>query len=106
MSRQLIAALVLIGLVLQGVTQVSAIASPQSQTERHCDGHEMAGKDCPCCADELAASGACATLCSVLAALPALSLTLPRPLNEESHGLVVRGASGPAYTPLNPPPIS
>jgi hypothetical protein len=100
--------LVVLMLLLQGVaTHVRAEALPgSSQMHHHCDGHETSAKDCPCCDDETMLTGGCATLCSMMTALPVTSFYFPCASTSEPHRLVVLETPGPDYVPLNPPPIS
>jgi hypothetical protein len=103
MARQLIGCMILL-LILQAMTPVSADVLPQSQMQ-HCHGHEAAGEDCACCSGELAMNGGCASLCSAMIAIPTTSMHLPRIVDSEHSRLDVRAPAGPAYLPLNPPPI-
>lgn len=105
MPRQLLICLAVLMLLLQGVTQVSADALPSSQMQEHCEGHDTAPEDCPCCADELMLNGGCTNLCSMAAALLPASLRVPSGTNGETRWLVVAEFTGPSYLPLHPPPI-
>lgn len=107
MSRKSLICLVILGLILQGVTVASADVLPASQMQHHCDGHEMSGEACDCCADDLVSGGGgCASFCVLAAALPVQILQFPPPPGSEPHRLVDQGVADPAYLPLNPPPIS
>jgi hypothetical protein len=106
MSRPLVICLVVLTLLLQGVTQVSAAVLADSQSQHHCDGHAMAEEDCACCANGAMLNEGCAASCYMAIALPVALLDLPRVANGEHHSLVSVAATGPAYLPLNPPPIS
>lgn len=106
MARRILICVLMVMLNLQGITQVRAAVQSDLAMQEHCAGHDMSKEDCSCCPDEPAMGVGCSSLCSVTAALPALSFTLPRPMSPEQHVLVVLETPSPAYLPLNPPPIA
>lgn len=85
---------------------MSAGVLPETHVQEHCLGHEMSDKDCACCSDMLAMNGGCTTLCSAVIAIAASSLNFVPAQGDEHSRLIVQGAAGPTYLPLNPPPIS
>ncbi len=92
-------------LVLQGVAQVSTNPLPETQVEEHCDGHDSR-QDCSCCPADMSMTGGCAALCSVSIAVAAAALSVPRMNSGGYLRVAIQGTFGPAYLPLNPPPIS
>jgi hypothetical protein len=92
-------------LVLQGVVQASAAVVPQAHMQQHCADHDP-GQDCSCCSDAMTMTGGCATLCSASIAVSPVAMLIPHAQNGVYRRLAVHGSSGPAYLPLNPPPIS
>jgi hypothetical protein len=104
MSRRVIGCFILLMVILQGMVQVSAAALPAVHIQQHCAGHDSA-QDCACCAAGMAMTGGCTSLCSVSMVVALVSLLIPHSNNSQHSRLSVHGAFGPAYLPLNPPPI-
>jgi hypothetical protein len=106
MSKRILSCLVLLVLFnLQGIAQASVAAHAESARQAHCADHATSPEGCSCCPDELALYAGCASLCSMIAALPTMSIHVHGSAIREYHSLVVRESSGPSYIPLNPPPI-
>lgn len=104
MPRRLISVLVLLVLILQGVAQANAYL-PESQMQEHCAGHDMSTGDCVCCTDAMMLSGGCASFCSAVAGIAVVAASVPRAVAGERVALALYPPPGPAYLPLNPPPI-
>jgi hypothetical protein len=105
MSRRIIDCLILLALFLQGVAPVGADMLPDP-LEQHCNGHDGLPMDCDCCTDEIAITGGCSTTCAATYAPAAKPLILSAALHARHDRVSVDGASGPAYPPITPPPIS
>jgi len=108
MAHRLISAIVVVLLILQGMALATADVVPvdSSQSMAHCAGHEESGSDCACCSDSEMMGINCAAQCTVAVCV---SLTLPSfdlARIKECRAPDDICVCGPAYSPLNPPPIS
>jgi hypothetical protein len=106
MARQLLSILVLLVLGLQGVVQASNAVVVTQAMHEHCADHDALSEPCECCPEGLASTLGCSTLCSMIAAIPALSVPTQTVTQHERHSLIVSEFVGPTYLPLKPPPIS
>ena len=108
MAHRLVSLVMLFMLILQGVSLASAdlVFADESQSMEHCAGHDETATDCPCCSDSDAAGVSCASQCSASATAPVFLLTAVREPSTELITFVDAWAAGPAYSPLNPPPIA
>ena len=105
MLRSAIHICVILMLILQGVAQASVHVT-ESSPEQHCVGHEADRADCECCPDGALAANGCATLCSVIAAIPSDSVRFARIEASAPAEIATIPRLNPAYLPLTPPPIS
>jgi hypothetical protein len=93
--------------VLQGAVQASMpLAGAEPPAQHHCDGHENAPQDCPCCPDGVALSGGCMNACLAVSMLPVTALILDPTETIEHSRIEISGAPGPSYAPFKPPPIA
>jgi hypothetical protein len=106
MAKRLLCVMLLLMLGWQAIAQAAVAVHADAAMQEHCAGHEDTQPSCECCPDGLGMSAGCATLCSATAALPTLMIDTPEHTAVERHVLTVRESPGPAYLPLNPPPIS
>jgi hypothetical protein len=108
MAHRLITVLMLVLLTLQGVTLAAADVLPAeaSQSMAHCEGHADAGADCACCSASNMMGVSCAAQCSI--AVSIATTVLSHSFMQIADVSVVSDAwiTGPAYSPLNPPPIA
>jgi hypothetical protein len=113
MCRRLLNVIVLLMLILQGIGQVSAQGVVEHAAEKsvpasspHCPEHIDQANECSCCDAALMTEAGCASLCSVSAAPPVMSLRFYRPTDRDAAPRVIGALLTIFYLPLTPPPIS
>ena len=105
MRRLLPSLLLLLALVFQNASAVSAAVASDASPSEHCQGHQS--DDCSCCPEGAMAALGCATQCASLQEAPALMPVIVR-IGAESRivAFTPRLIRNPIYTPLIPPPIA
>lgn len=108
MLRRVLAALMLVLLILQGVGLAAADVLPVEQppSMAHCAGHDDAGVECPCCGGADVMGVNCTTQCSVAVSVSSTLLTFSAEKTANAIGIDEPWVAGPSYCPLNPPPIA
>jgi hypothetical protein len=95
MSRRIVSSMLVLVLLLQGVAPMSAHAEPAA-AQQHCE----------CCSDDLSADLDCADICGAVAVVSAAAPCIAAERPTQQAIAIPAGDPGPAYLPLNPPPIS
>lgn len=99
--------LLMLALVFQNASSVSAAAMAEASPMEHCAGHVSPDEDCTCCPEGAMASVGCATQCTSVQQAPA---SIPFIVNHDNPSqeieFIQRLIRNPAYTPLIPPPIA
>jgi hypothetical protein len=103
MNRAFLQGLLVAAILLQGGIQAAAPVFPDVMTDADCGGH---GTDGDCCPDGAIDAASCQIQCGAVVAL-----TGALPVNEPDSGRAPASTpaeprAGPAYLPLNPPPIA
>jgi hypothetical protein len=108
MTRRIVALLLLVMLTVQAVSgaTVDVWNVDDGGAMHHCDTHEKDGSDCPCCDGSDLTGLSCAAMCSATCTTMFISLFIPQMIRSEPSALSKHWAPSPAYSPLNPPPIS
>jgi len=98
----------LLMLILQGMALAAADVLPadQAQPMEHCAGHDEAGADCACCSGSDMMGVNCASQCSAAASISVSPFTVSPQIGAQVFMDVGAWTAGPAYSPLNPPPIA
>jgi hypothetical protein len=108
MNRSLVTVVLLLAIILQGLTVATADVFPEEQSAavEHCSGHADRDTGDPCCG-ESDMTLACAATCIAAAPVPAGPvIVISFVAGADITAFAWAWAPGPAYSPLNPPPIS
>jgi hypothetical protein len=107
MRRLLPYLLLMLALVFQNASFISAAAMVDASPAEHCAGHLSPDESCVCCPDGAMASAGCATQCASAQQAPAsIPFSVRHDNPSQEIEFVQRLIRNPAYTPLIPPPIA
>jgi hypothetical protein len=103
MRCKLLQGFLLAALFLQGGAQAAVPVIPDAATAPGCAGH---GTDGDCCPDNAAEAASCQAQCGSVVALTGAPVAFEIYRPRAPDAVQPQPRAGPAYLPLNPPPIA